>query len=212
MDKKFELLDKKVGFQGFFRLDVLKVRHALFEGGWSHPLERELFQRGECVAAVLYDAVRDQLVLIEQFRVGAMEYDDKPWLLEIVAGAIESGETPEQVVVREALEESGCEVLDLIPAHVFYTTPGGSSERIHLYCARVDSENAGGVHGLRSEDEDIRVFTVSFAEAMKLLADGRIASGIPLVGLYWLAQHREQLREQWGNGEDGDESQSDAGC
>ena len=214
MNKQFELLNKEVGFQGFFRVDTMQVRHTLFEGGWSQPLDRELFQRGECVAAVLYDAIRDQLVMIEQFRVGAMEYDDTPWLLEIVAGAIEPGETPEQVVIRETQEESGCQVLDLMPAHVFYTTPGGSSERIHLYCARVDSTNVGGIHGLRSEDEDIRVFAVSFDEAMALLENGEIASGIPLVGLYWLAQHREQLREQWGSAvKEGDEaSQSDAGC
>lgn len=213
MDKQYELLSKEVGFKGFFRVDVIKVRHTLFEGGWSKPLERELFQRGECVAAVLYDPVKDQLVLIEQFRVGAMEYGETPWLLEIIAGAIEPGETPEQVVIREAREESGCEVLDLIPAHVFFTTPGGSSERIHLFCARVDSEGAGGVHGLQSEDEDIFVHVVSFDEAMKLVANGEIVSGIPLVGLYWLAQHREQLQEQWGTTEDSDESsQSDAGC
>lgn len=214
MDKQFEILSKDVGFQGFFRVDTLQVRHTLFEGGWSKPLDRELFQRGECVAAVLYDAIRDQLVLIEQFRVGAIEHQQTPWLLEIVAGAIEPGETPEQVVIRETEEESGCQVVDLVPAHVFYTTPGGSSERIHLYCARVDSSNAGGVHGLRSEDEDIRVFVVSFDEAMTLMEEGKIASGIPLIGLYWLAQHRQQLREQWGTAiEEGDDtSQSNAGC
>jgi ADP-ribose pyrophosphatase len=214
VDKRYELLSKEVGFQGFFRVDTMQVRHTLFEGGWSKPLERELFQRGECVAAVLYDGIRDQLVLIEQFRGGAMQYVDTPWLLEIVAGAIEPGETPEQVVIRETQEEAGCEVLDLISAHVFYTTPGGSSERIHLFCARVDSANVGGIHGLRAEDEDIRVFVVGFDEAMALLNDGKIASGIPLVGLYWLAQHRKQLRLQWGStAEEGDEAaQSDAGC
>ncbi len=214
MDKQFEILNKDVGFQGFFRVDTMQVRHTLFEGGWSKPLDRELFQRGECVAAVLYDAIRDQLVLIEQFRVGAIEHQQTPWLLEIVAGAIEPGETPEQVVIRETEEESGCQVVDLVPAHVFYTTPGGSSERIHLYCARVDSSNAGGVHGLRSEDEDIRVFVVSFDEAMTLMEEGEIASGIPLIGLYWLAQHRQQLRKQWGTAvEEGDDaSQSNAGC
>ena len=118
------------------------------------------------------------------------------------------------MVIRETEEESGCQVVDLVPAHVFYTTPGGSSERIHLYCARVDSSNAGGVHGLRSEDEDIRVFVVSFDEAMTLMEEGKIASGIPLIGLYWLAQHRQQLREQWGTAiEEGDDtSQSNAGC
>ncbi len=214
MDKQFELLNKEVGFQGFFRVDVIEVRYTLFEGGWSKPLERELFQRGECVAAILYDAIRDQLVMIEQFRVGAINNSDSPWLLEIVAGAIEPGETPEQVAIRESQEESGCQVLELLLAHVFYTTPGGSSERIHLFCARVDSESAGGVHGLKSEDEDIRVFVVSFEEAMQLLADGKIGSGIPLIGLYWLSQHRDSLRERWGQVEEqtDESSESDAGC
>ncbi|MCH9698344.1 MAG: NUDIX domain-containing protein [Gammaproteobacteria bacterium] len=214
MKKQFELLSKHVGFQGFFRVDVVELRHTLFAGGWSNTLERELFQRGECVAAVLYDPIRDNLVLIEQFRVGAIEQEQYPWLLEIVAGAIEPGENPEAVVRRESLEESGCEVLDLELAHVFFTTPGGSSERIHMYCARVDSRDAGGLFGLKSEDEDIRAFVVSFAEAMDMLEQGKITSGIPLVGLYWLARNRTRLRKQWVQLPDGeyDSQQSDSGC
>lgn len=219
MNKQFELLNKQVGFQGFFRVDVVELRHTLFAGGWSNTLERELFQRGECVAAVLYDPVRDNLVLIEQFRVGAIEVgaieqEQSPWLLEIVAGAVEPGESPEVVVCRESLEESGCEVLNLELAHVFFTTPGGSSERIHLYCARIDSRDAGGLFGLQSEDEDIRAFVVSFAEAMTMLEQGQIASGIPLIGLYWLARNRTRLRKQWSQTIENvdDSQQSDSGC
>lgn len=197
--QQFEILNVETPYQGFFRLELYTLKHALFQGGWSAPIQRELFRRGNCVAVLLYDPDRDAVVLIEQFRVGAVLQADRAWLVEIVAGAIEEGETAEDVAIREAFEESGCTIQKLIEISQFYTTPGGCSERITLYCGRVDSRGVGGVHGLDDEDEDILVRVVSFDEAIQWLESGKIESGIPIIALQWLYIHRQRLRAQWCN-------------
>ncbi|QSB02311.1 NUDIX domain-containing protein [Methylomonas sp. EFPC1] len=196
-DKQFQILDTQVVYEGFFRLEQYILKHTLFNGGWSPPLKRELFRRGNCVAVLLYDPNRDEVVLIEQFRVGAVLQPERAWQLEIVAGAIEEGETAEEVAYREAREEAGCEIEELIEIKQFFTTPGGSSEWITLFCGRVDSSKVGGIHGLAEEDEDIRVTAVKFDEAFQMLEDGKIESGIPILAIQWLYIHREQLRNQW---------------
>ncbi|QSA95768.1 NUDIX domain-containing protein [Methylococcus sp. EFPC2] len=193
--KSYELVEDVSLYQGFFSLRRMKFRHTLYAGGWSETVTRELFHRSSCVAVVPYDPVRDAVVLIEQIRVGAMKANaDDPWLLEIVAGAIEEGEHADQVAHRETLEEAGCELKELIRISEFFTTPGGCSEKITLYCGIVDSEGLGGVHGLDEEHEDILVRVVGFDEAMRLLDAGRIESAIPIIGLQWLALNRERLR------------------
>lgn len=196
-DKKFEVLAKETVYQGFFKLEQYTLKHTLFAGGWSQPITRELFRRGNCVAVLLYDPDRDEVILIEQFRVGALFQPQRAWLIEIVAGAIEEGETAEEVAYREAWEEAGCHIKELMEIQQFYTTPGGCSERITLFCGRVDSSEIGGVHGLDEEDEDIRVTAVKFAEVFQMLEDGKIESGIPIIAIQWLYIHRERLKAQW---------------
>lgn len=197
-EKLFEVSEEVPVYQGFFNMFRLKLRHTLFRGGWSGELVRDLFHRGTCVAVVLYDPVNDAVVLIEQFRVGALKFKADPWLLEIVAGAVEEGESPAQVARREALEEAGCEIGHLIRISEFFTTPGGSSEKITLFCGIVDTAPLGGVHGLEEEDEDIRAEVVGFDEAWGLLENGTIDSAIPIIALQWLAMNRERLRLEYG--------------
>jgi ADP-ribose pyrophosphatase len=195
-DRQYEILSRKTLYGGFFSLLEIRCRHTLFQGGWSEALRRELFQRGDCVAVIPYDPLRDEVVLIEQFRVGALREGEDPWLVEIVAGAIEEGEYADDVARRETLEEAGCPILELRRIQDFYTSPGGSSERITLYLALVDCTNVGGVHGLAEEHEDILVRAVPFAEALAEAERGKVVSAIPLLGLYWLALHRDDLRRQ----------------
>lgn len=196
-EKRFEVLEKETVYQGFFRLERYTLKHTLYKGGWSQQITRELFRRGNCVAVLLYDPDRDEVILIEQFRVGAVYQPQRAWLIEIVAGAIEEGETAEEVAYREALEEAGCEIEELIEIQQFYTTPGGCSERITLFCGRVDSSSVGGVHGLVEEDEDIHVTAVKFSDVFQMLEDGLIESGIPIIAIQWLYIHRDALRARW---------------
>ncbi|WP_333878286.1 NUDIX domain-containing protein [Methylobacter sp.] len=198
MDKKYEILNKEVIYQGFFRVEKYRLKHTMFGGGWSPEITRELFMRGSCVAVLLYDPDADKVVLIEQFRVGAILNPDKAWLVEIVAGAIEEGEVAEQVAYRESLEEAGCEIQQLMVINEFYTTPGGSSEWITLFCGKVDSTQVGGIHGLDHEDEDILVRAVDFDEVYFMLKNGEIESAIPIIAIQWLALNRQNLKLQWG--------------
>lgn len=192
-----EVVEQQVCYQGFFRMEHYRLRHRLYDGGMSRLLSRELFERGHAAAVLPYDPVLDRVVLLEQFRIGALTMPGGPWLLEIVAGIIEADETPEDVVRREIQEESGCALLALEPICDYLVSPGGTSERISLFCGRVDASAAGGIHGLAEEGEDIRVGAVSFDEALALLHAGRINSASPIIALQWLQLNRERLRRQW---------------
>jgi len=193
MPTKFEILEHNTVYQGFFRLETYQLRHELFAGGWSEVVNRELFRRGNCVAVVLYDPRRDEVVLLEQFRVGAILQPERAWLMEIVAGAIEQGETAEDVAYRESLEEAGCQIEELVKINEFYTTPGGASERISLFYGKVDSSTVEGIYGLKSEHEDIYVKAVSFERAYQMIINGEIESAIPIIAIQWLALNKQKL-------------------
>lgn len=192
-----EILEKTAPYRGYFRIDRYVLRHRLHRGGWSPAISREVFERGHAVAVLLYDSERDEVVLNEQFRVGAYAAGRDPWLIEIAAGIIGQGETEEAVARREVTEETGLEVGELIPVYSYLASPGGTSETVALFCGRVDAGKAGGVHGLDHESEDIRVFALKAEEAFGWLAAGRIANSMTIIALQWLALNRATLQERW---------------
>jgi ADP-ribose pyrophosphatase len=196
-DARIDLREKVTVFQGYFRVDLYRLRHRKFDGGWTGEMSREIFERGHAASVLLYDPDLDAVVLIEQFRAGALAAGFEPWLIEIVAGIIEDGEEPGYVVRREAIEEAGCPITDLEPIGTVLLTPGGSSETLAMFCGRVDSTKAGGVHGLDYEHEDIRVFVVPFSQAMNDLAAGRYLNSPIVMSLQWLALNRNELRKKW---------------
>jgi|SRR5690625_706086 len=191
-----EVQEQQLLYRGFYTMRRLRLRHRLFRGGWGQPLERELFVRPDAVGLLPYDAGRDAVGLVEQFRVGALEQGDSPWLLELVAGLIDSDEAPEQIARREAVEEAGLEVTALEPVYRYFSSPGGSDEYFHLYCARVELEQEG-VFGLAEESEDIRLHILPAEAALALLEQGRIHNAHTVIALLWLQRERERLREQW---------------
>jgi len=193
MKKEFKIIDKEVMHAGFFRLNKYQVQHTLFAGGWSEVLTRELFERGNCVAVLLYDPDKDKVVIIEQFRLGPIDEPDNAWMLEIVAGIIDAGETAEQVAYRESEEEAGCVVKKMHFINEFYTSPGGASEKISLFYGEVNADAIGGLHGLAHEHEDILVKTVDFEVAYQMIQDGRIESAIPIIAIQWLALNKHKL-------------------
>lgn len=197
--KAFRILKEDMPFKGFFNVKEYTFEHTLYKGGWSQPIKREVFHRGNCVAVILYDPKLDEVIIIEQFRAGAVLLDNQEdaWLLEIVAGAMEEGETAESVCHREALEEAGCEIQELIKINEFFTSPGGTSELLELFCGKVDASQVGGIHGLDEEDEDILVTSKSFDEVWDLFQAGKIISAIPIIAIQWLYINRETLRERW---------------
>ena len=173
-------------------------------------ISREVFERGHAAACLLYDPDLHKLVLIEQFRPGAYgalaspwydDAEDSPWLIEIVAGIIEHGETPEAVVRREAVEEAGLEIGEIEPLFHYLVSPGAMTESMFVFLGRVDARNAGGTHGLRDEGEDIRVLVVDVEEAFAMLDAGRIINATTIIPLQWFRAHHGELRSRWlGNG------------
>ena len=196
-DDDVEVVEREACFRGFYQLDRLHLRHRLFAGGMGKLINRELFVRHDAVCVLPYDPQRDCVVLIEQFRVGALDKSLNPWLIELVAGLIDKDEQPEEVARREAVEEAGLELAELWPLTQYYPSPGGSDERVHLYVGRCDSRGAGGVHGLEEEGEDIRVLVWSLDEALAALDDGRIDNAASIIALQWLALNRDKVRERW---------------
>lgn len=189
-----ERLEDECLFQGFFRLERRHLRHRLFDGGWSERVVREVHLRHDAVGVLLYDVERDAVVLVEQIRAGALDDPLSPWKLELVAGLIEAGEAPVDVARREAIEESGCEVGELIELHTYYPSPGACNERVTLFCGLVDSRGVGGVHGLDEEGEDIQVHVLPFIKAWELLEAGRLDNAMCLIAFHWLVRERASLR------------------
>jgi ADP-ribose pyrophosphatase len=192
-----EILREDTVFQGSFRVLKRTLRHRLFEGGWSESFQREVFQRGDAVAVLPWDPVRDELILIEQFRAGALRGDDCPWMLELVAGVVEDGESDLDVVHRESLEEAGCQLDQVELISTFYPSAGACDEQIRLYVGRATLAGVGEVHGLDEEQEDILVHAIRRADAIALMDANRVNNGHTLISLQWLARHGDALRERW---------------
>ena len=194
------VLSRNVAFDGHFSVARLTLQHRCFEGGWSESLTREVFERGDAVGVLPYDPVTDSLVLVEQFRPGALRGSDSPWMLELIAGVVEAGEADSEVVHREAMEEAGCTLAELVPIATFFPSAGACSEQVRLFCGRAVDAGVGGVHGLETEGEDILVHRISREEALSLLQADRIPNGHTLIALQWLLIHGLALRERWLNG------------
>lgn len=197
-DDDVQLLEHEVCYQGYFRLDRYRLRHRQFDGGWGPEIHREVLERGHAAAVLPYDAERDEVVLIEQFRAGAYARGDQPWQLEIVAGIIGAGETPAEVARREALEEAGCTLGRRWEAVAsYYMSPGAVTEYMDVYCADTTTAELGGIHGLEAEGEDIRVHVLGYAAALEWLEAGRIHNSPAIIALQWLRLNRERLRREW---------------
>ncbi|SEA00594.1 ADP-ribose diphosphatase [Alkalimonas amylolytica] len=191
--KDVEIRDQSTVFQGFFKIDRYTLRHKLFGGGWSDWMQREIFERGHAAAVLPYHPASDQIVLVEQFRAGALASSPSPWLLEIIAGMVAPGETMAEVAMRESREEAGLTITELTPMLSYLSSPGGTTERIQLYFATLDTLPTEGIFGLAHEHEDIRVHLIPRPQALQWLEEGRIDNAATVIALQWLALHYNQL-------------------
>lgn len=189
--KDLDILADKTVYEGYFRMKSLQLRHRLFEGDWSDTVSLEIFDRSPVAAVLPYDPDRQAVILIEQFRGGCYQ-DEHPWLLELVAGVIEPGESPEAMAHRESKEEAGIQLRALHHVYDYWTSPGGSTEKLTLFCGHVDSRHAGGIHGAINEHENIKVHVLSTTDAFALLLAGKIRNAATIIALQWL-----QLNLDW---------------
>ena len=191
-----DIIASKTVYHGFFKVSELQIRHARFAGG-DIAIQRELLHRGDAVCVLLFDPLQKTVVLIEQFRIGAVDKSPSPWLLELVAGMVEPGETAQDVAIREAVEEAGAIIKDLLPITRYSPSVGGCDEYVDLFCARVDASTLGGLHGLEAEGEDIKVHVIPLEEASALVAEGVIDNAGTIIALQWLQLNLDQVLKHW---------------
>lgn len=201
MNKKYKIHNSEVLLDDFLTVKAYQLQHDLYRGGKSPELRRLLLEKEKAVSIQLYDPLQDSVVMVEQFRIGAKQ-ELSQWLLENPAGYVETGESSEEVAYREVREETGCQLTDLIPICEFLVSPGISNEKIDLFCGRVDSTTAEGIHGLDTEGEDIRVEVLSFENAVDELYSGRINSTSSIITLQWLMLNKQQVNDRWLNRSD----------
>ena len=187
-----EILDCEPLYKGFFKCNKYTLKHKLFSGEWSEPIQREFFERGKAAALLAYDKQKDAVILVEQFRFGAIEGAQSPWLFELIAGMIEEGEEAEKVVKREALEEAGLVISKCQFMLSCFVSPGGTTETLDLFIANVDSTDVEGIFGLADEGEDIKVHVVPRSEAYHWIKTGKINNAATIMGLQWLELNRDQ--------------------
>jgi ADP-ribose pyrophosphatase len=198
MKYAIELLERRLCHSGFLNLARYRLRHSLYGGGWSRVIERERVEYLNAAAVLLYDPLRDQVVMVEQFRVGALELGQGAWLVEPAGGVVDPGCDPAEVALREAREETGCDAWGIEPIASFHVSPGVSAQRLHLFCACTDASRAGGVHGVPGEGEDIRVLVLDACHAIAQIGATRLDTMPAIIALQWLALNRQRLRTRRG--------------
>ena len=188
MDRKVVVEKRSLLLDDYFKVEEAYVSYEKFDGTMSRPVRRLDFVRGDAVAAILFNKQRQRVILVSQFRYATLSRGSG-WTTEAVAGLIDPGETPEEAVKREILEEAGYEVETLEQIFCFYPTPGITSERIVLYCAETCGDGPavkGG--GLEHENEDIQVLDLPLDEAFAQLDRGDIVDAKTIIGLMWLRE------------------------
>lgn len=182
-------------YDGFFKLDQVTLSHERFDGTMSPRQTILNLERGDAVGVLLHDVQRDVLIFAEQFRYAAHERTGQGWILDIIAGMVEEGESAEQVARREAVEEAGYRLEELEFIATFFVSPGGSTERIHLFYAPFSAperlSEGGGI-----DDEDIRLVELPFDEAWAGVQDGRICDAKTIIALQWLRLRRSGRQQK----------------
>ena len=191
-------LTKRILYKGFFSLLEYRFQYRKFDGSVSEMVTREILERGHAVVLLAYDDKRDEVVLIEQIRIAAIDTQDSPWMLELIAGMMDhENESTEEVARREAMEEAGIVIGKCKPIISYLASPGGLTEQLHVLVGQVDSSTAKGVHGLAEENEDIKVHVVSREQAYKWVEEGVINNAASIIALQWLQLNHLTLKNEW---------------
>ncbi|XPE39536.1 ADP-ribose diphosphatase [Shigella flexneri] len=191
-----EIIARETFYGVFFGSNCAVWHHLFITVKWRWRSNAK-FLSGHAAVLLPYDPVRDEVVLIEQIRIAAYDTSETPWLLEMVAGMIEEGESVEDVARREAIEEAGLIVKRTKPVLSFLASPGGTSERSSIMVGEVDATTASGIHGLADENEDIRVHVVSREQAYQWVEEGKIDNAASVIALQWLQLHHQALKNEW---------------
>jgi ADP-ribose pyrophosphatase len=185
MKLKYKIINKKNLYSGFFSLNKYEFIHEKHNGEWTDIIGREVFSGGHVSILLPYDPIKKEIVLIQQFRAGAISRYDENYLHEIVAGIIDEGENPEETAIRECFEETGCEVKKIHPIQSYFPAPGSSESYYHLYLGEIQAFDGERIRGLEKENEDILVKSFKIDAVRQMLKEKKIINGVTLVALQW---------------------------
>ncbi|RLA08335.1 MAG: ADP-ribose diphosphatase [Gammaproteobacteria bacterium] len=188
----YNIIQDEVVFNGYFAVNKLHLKIDLYNGEQSDIFTREVFKRGHAVALLPFDIKNNLILMVEQFRIGAIGHMDNPWLIEPIAGIIEKNETSQEVVQREAYEEAGLKIRkdDLIFITKYLVSPGGSTESMMLYAIEMDLSNIKpAIFGLKHENEDIKIKIMDIGDAINDITNNKINNAMAMISLLWLAKH-----------------------
>ena len=186
--RKVVLKKKEVVFDDIFKIQRALLQFEKFDGTLSAEVQRLNFDRGHSAAILLYDPAKNEFVFVEQFRYPAYANDeDNGWTLEIIAGIVEQGETPLEVVKREAIEETGYEATEVEYLCEFYPSPGGSSECIFVFFGILGEKvSAGG--GLANEAEDTLLVGIPAKQVYDKLEKGFFKDAKTLIAIQYIKE------------------------
>ncbi len=180
----------------FFAVEEYDVAWRRFDGRLSDTVTRAAFLSGDAVTVLPYDPGRDRVLVVEQFRAGPHARGDAQcWQIEAIAGRIDPGERAEAAARREAVEEAGLDLADLLEVARYYPSPGAVSEYLYSYVALTDlPDGSAGVFGVEGETEDIRGHLIGFDRLMDLVGSGEIENAPLILTALWLQRERARLR------------------
>jgi len=185
MKLKYKIINKKNLYSGFFGLNKYKFIHEKHNGDWTDTVEREIFSGAHVSSLLPYDPVKEEIILIQQFRAGILSRYDEDYLYEIVAGIIDGDEKPQETAKRECFEETGCKVKKIIPIQAYFPAPGSSESYYHLFLGEINSFDGERIKGLESENEDILVKSFKINDVRNMLKKKKIKNGLTLIAIQW---------------------------
>lgn len=180
---------------GFFDVDKATLQYERFNGEFSEIVPRYNLLRGQAVAVLIYLEDTEQLVLIRQFRYAVYKAGGDGWITETVAGVIDAGESPETCAKRECIEESGFKLNRLEKIATVFSTPGITTEQIHIFLGistSKDQIHAGG--GLEEEHEDIQLLYLTKNEAARALKEQRFNDAKTILALQYFLLNAEEFQ------------------
>jgi nudix-type nucleoside diphosphatase (YffH/AdpP family) len=195
---RVEIVGRERLLDAYFKVDKVTVSHERFDGAMSEARPFLVMDRGDAVAALLYDPERRKVIAIKQFRVPALgKSQSGGWLVEAVAGMIAANadgsfaETPLECVIREVQEETGYHIAEARHLCTYFSSPGGCTERTFLFYAEVrEADRLSEGCGLEEEGEDIALAEFDVAEFFGKLNAGEFEDAKLIMAGYWLmAQH-----------------------
>jgi len=185
--KKVSIEQKRFIFDDFFKIEEAYLRFEQFNGEMSPRVRRLSLERGNSVGVLVLNKTTNKLILVKQFRYPTYQ-NQHGWTIEAIAGMIDPGETPEQSMRRELVEETGLKIEAFEHITTFYPSPGGSSELIYLFYSEVSGAQAKykQTGGLLSHGEDVKALEVTLEDALSKIKSGEILDAKTIIGIYWL--------------------------